>query len=273
MKVIVTGANGQLGSCLKDIEPTWVYLDRSELDLSSRESISTALKKYNPKVIVNCAAYTNVELAEDESEKAHLVNGHNLMELTKTKAHLVHISTDYVFDGSLKRPYFSLDVPCPINEYGKSKLLGERIIQSHSKSYSIIRTSWVYSEYQNNFFKTIFGLAKRLPKLTVVNDQFGAPTYARDLAKYIANKTNTLSWGKSDLLHFTGSPYCTWYDFAKEIGKYSNKKCQFSPVSSSEYPTNAQRPVNSRLYTNELMRPWKESLKECVTRYKSSLKK
>jgi dTDP-4-dehydrorhamnose reductase len=268
MKVIVSGSTGQLGKCLKDIEPSWTYLDRSEFDLSSKASIHNAIVKYQPDLIINCGAYTNVELAEDESEIAHQINGHNLKAFKDFKGHLVHISTDYVFDGALDRPYFTSDVPCPINTYGSSKLLGERVISENSSNYSIIRTSWVYSEYGKNFFKTIYNAAKSRNELKVVNDQYGAPTYARDLARYIVWKTHQNLWNKQEILHYSGKNYCTWYDFAKEIVEISNPNCEVSPVDSSQFPTKAKRPKNSRLYCTEQMRPWKEALKECANRYK-----
>lgn len=268
MKVIVTGATGQLGKCLKDIEPTWIYLNRSEFDLASPTSIKAAIKKYNPDFIINCGAYTNVELAEDESSLARAINGDNLQAFKGYKGHLVHISTDYVFDGSLDRPYFTNDVPCPINAYGASKLHGERVISENVSQYSIIRTSWVYCEYGKNFFKTIYNAAKVRDELKVVNDQFGAPTYARDLARYIVWKTQQNLWNKQEILHYSGKNYCTWYDFAKEIVEISNPDCKISPVDSSQFPTKAKRPTNSRLFCTEQMRPWKEALKECANRYK-----
>lgn len=271
MKVLVTGANGQLARCLNDLEPNWIYLDRTKFDLSSRTSIESQIKNLKPDVIINCAAYTNVELAEDESEKAHLINGYNLKCLATTNAHIIHISTDYVFDGTKDKPYFIDEVPKPINEYGKSKLLGERIIQEFSKNYTIIRTSWVYSEYGKNFFKTIFHAAQNRPELKVVNDQWGSPTYARDLAKFIISKVNNNSDANREILHFTGRPYCTWFDFASEIVKYSNPDCKVTPVSSSEFPTKAKRPQNSMLYCGAVHGSidvdWKQSLKECVLNY------
>ena len=272
MKVIVTGANGQLAKCINDLEPNWIYLDRGQLNLESRESIENKISQNKPDLIINCAAYTNVELAQDESEKAHKINGFNLKFLANTNARIIHISTDYVFDGLKSGPYFTDEVPNPINEYGKSKLLGERIIQEFSKSYTIIRTSWVYSEYGKNFFKTIFHAALVRDELKVVNDQWGSTTYARDLAKYIISIAKDNSSTKKEILHFTGKLYCTWFDFACEIVKYANPKCKVTPVSSSEFRTKAKRPQNSMLYCGAshdvLNIDWKESLKECVNRYK-----
>lgn len=251
MKVLVTGANGQLGTevtnVLKENNIDYIGTDRNELDITSKENVIELFTKESPDIIFHCAAYTAVDAAEDEGKEAnYLINetgSQNIAEAAKKiNAKVVYISTDYVFDGSnVEDGYKETDLVDPINEYGKAKLLGEKAIQENSDDYYIIRTSWVFGQYGKNFVFTMLSLSETHEKLTVVNDQFGRPTWTRSLAEFMLYLVeNNCDYG---IYHFSNDETCTWYDFAQEILK--DKKTIIEPVTSDKFPQKATRPEYS----------------------------
>lgn len=283
MKVLLTGANGQLGHCFKDIFPSdWVLIatDHHELDITDTVAVDKYIAKHQPTVIVNAAAYTAVDKAEVECELANKVNvlgPKNLAQSAyKYGVQFFHISTDYVFDGSKNSPYEETDVTNPINVYGKTKREGEIQVMEAYPQAIIIRTSWVFSEYGNNFVKTMLKLAKTKSELSVVNDQIGNPTYAGDIAKLIITfiEKNV----DSGIYHYCGDESTSWYFFAKKIlhnalgqGVLANIP-NIIPVDTKSFPTKAKRPLYSVLSLNKLKQyylsgsNWNEQLKYCISR-------
>ncbi len=224
-KILVCGAKGQLGKSIQAVaknEADYIYADKSELDITDKSSVANFIKRNSVKIIINCSAYTAVDNAEDDFEKANLLNNLAVRGLAEACAEnnvfLIHISTDYVFDGQKSSPYVENDTPNPKTVYGKTKLDGEKAIQEICKHFLILRTAWLYSEYGTNFAKTILRLSKEKNTLKVVNDQIGTPTYAYDLAqfivKFIEQKLYKTSTG---IYHFSNEGQCSWYDFAKEL--------------------------------------------------------
>ena len=283
LKLLITGANGQLGRCLQDLAvkyPNYQFHFKTskELDITKKNQINKlfALEKYD--YCINCAAYTAVDKAETDQENAFLVNAEAVKYLAEAcKTHnttFIHISTDFVFDGSHKTPYAEEDIPAPINVYGASKLKGEQYVQEILKHYFIIRTSWVYSEYMNNFVKTMLRLGVERDELSIVDDQLGSPTYAGDLAETlmkIINKKVT-NYG---LYHYSNEGAISWYDFAKSIFDESNMQVSLLPINSESYPTPAERPafsVMDKLKIKEALLLeipyWRDSLKQCLTKIK-----
>ena len=256
-KVLVTGANGQLGRCLKDaVEQIpmdgyqFLFLTREDLDISQKELVETFFFSNKIDFCVNCAAYTAVDLAEIEVEQAFKINSDGakfLAEECKEQATtLIHISTDYVFDGAQKTPYLPEDTTNPINVYGKSKLEGEKWVMKSNPKSIIIRTSWVYSQYGKNFYTTMLRLMQERDELNVVSDQLGKPTDANDLAKYILQiiSSNDKNYG---IRNFAGNEVMSWYEFAKKIAAENNFKTIIHPIPTSAYPTPAKRPMWSVL--------------------------
>lgn len=260
--VLVTGANGQLGKTIEALYGTnneainYTFISKSELDITDKSSIEAFFKHNKFLYCINCAAYTNVEQAEKTPEIAFKVNAEavkNLAEVCKAaNTILIHVSTDYVFDGDKIEPYTVNDLPNPINEYGKSKLLGEQCIQNTISNYFIIRTSWLYSKvYGKNFYKAILAKAKTENELTITTEQKGCPTDTINLATFI-NKliiTENTSYG---LYHFCDENAMTWYDFAKQILIENNLLKNIKLVKSDKYLTFAKRPVNSVLKNTKL---------------------
>ncbi|WP_139956369.1 dTDP-4-dehydrorhamnose reductase [Flavicella sediminum] len=288
--ILVVGSEGQLGSeiySLKDEFPQFNYffVSKNELDIIEKEQISKFVSLNSVNTIVNCAAYTNVEMAEENSSQADLVNYigvKNLGEVSKENGiSLWHLSTDYVFDGDSGKDYSENAIPNPINAYGVSKLKGEQVLLEIAPDNSvIIRTSWLYSSFGSNFCKTMLRLSKEKESITVVNDQFGTPTYAKDLAKCILeNIVNTKHTGVK-LYHFSNEGSCSWFGFAAEIMKISGSNCRVLPVASTAYKTKAVRPkrsvLNTSLIKKELgvsINDWQKSLKECLVEIKKHKKK
>lgn len=281
-EILVTGAKGQLGSCLMDIHlnyPSYefYFTDYEELDICSEGSINEFLDKHNISSIINCAAYTAVDKAETEQEKAYNLNANApkllSIQASKRNIHLIHISTDYVFDNSKNTPISPLDKATnPKSVYGKTKLEGERNIQAFANSYTIIRTAWLYSEYGNNFVKTMIRLGSERENLNVVYDQIGSPTYAKDLAKAIMEAIIKSNSSTKEILHYSNEGVCSWYDFAKKIMELKNLSCKVNPILSKDYPAPAERPVYSVLdkdstkkYLGISIPHWEDSLKECLT--------
>jgi dTDP-4-dehydrorhamnose reductase len=294
MRILVTGKNGQLGRSIHKVTSAisaetntdqlpneFVFVGRDELDLSKEERIVNYFNN-NDKfdIIINCAAYTAVDKAEEEQDLANQVNHLAVKQLAeianKQQTKLIHISTDYVFDGESDKPYLESDTPNPINVYGKTKLAGEKALQGTMPTDAIIiRTSWVYSEYGNNFVKTMLRLGKERGGLNVVSDQIGSPTYARDLAstilKIIQNKSFTGVSQATQIYHYSNEGEISWYEFAKEIFKLAGIPCSVSPITTEQYSTPAKRPKNTLMSKNKIINefnmlrsPWKDSLELCI---------
>ena len=274
-KILVTGATGQLGRCIQDMalcfpEFEFVFLSKEELDITNKEEIKQNFNLHKPDFCINTAAYTNVDKAEEEQEKAFLINAEAVKNLAvackENNTTLLHISTDYVFDGNKKTPYVEEDKANPINVYGASKLKGEEYIQEILEKYYIVRTSWLYSQYGHNFFKTILKHLEAGNKLTITTEQVGVPTNANDLAKALLTiiERDNSQYGT---YHFSNSGEATWYHFAKEIETISNIKNGGGIAKTNHYPTFAKRPDFSVLNTKKLTNTfgidslnWKQSL-------------
>ena len=288
MRILVTGKDGQLGKSIQslvvDTEQgnNFVFVGREELDLRNSNSINHYFEVNDRfDTIINCAAYTAVDKAEDEPVLANQINHlavAQLAQIAKTQqAKLIHISTDYVFDGESDRPYTEADVTNPINIYGRTKLAGEKALQEIMPTDAIIiRTSWVYSEYGNNFVKTMLRLGKERDALNVVSDQIGSPTYATDLAKVILQIINDQGCHDKDQLteicHYSNKGEISWYKFAKEIFELSGIQCSVSPITTKQYPTPAKRPKNTLMSKDKItgtfsvnIHDWKKSLNNCIT--------
>ena len=278
--ILVTGGNGQLASCIKDVEKQYddlniIYTYHLELDICELNQIQTFFKS-NPQInyCINCAAYTAVDKAETEAEKAFEINATGAKNLAQVcndhDAILIHVSTDFVFDGEKNEPYTETDVANPISVYGASKLQGEVEIQQALKEYFIIRTSWLYSEYGNNFMKTMLRLAETRDGISVVSDQIGTPTYAGDLAEIIIQIINTKT-EKYGIYHYSNEGVASWFEFAKEIFKLAKNKIKVNPIPSIEYLTPAKRPKYSVLDKKKIIDVfkidipfWRESLKKVI---------
>lgn len=253
MNILVTGANGQLGKCLKKMARNYdalsfKFLDSKAMDITNIRSINLAFESGYFDYCINCAAYTNVEQSEKAPERAFAVNGDGVKNIaTACKNNdvvLIHISTDYVFDGEKEEGYSTTDLPNPINQYGKSKLAGEKFIQEILDKYYIIRTSWLYSEYGNNFYNTIVNKAKTERVLYITDEQTGCPTNANNLAEYILNliASQNTEYG---IYHFTDGKAMSWYDFAKKILRETNLDKKVRLEKAKNYRTFAKRPKNS----------------------------
>ena len=252
-QVLVTGANGQLGKSIKRISPNFkglkfVFTDVADLDITNSEEVNTFFESNALDYCINCAAYTEVDKAEEEAEKVYSINAtavKNLAEACqKTGAVLIHISTDFVFDGTKRTPYTEEDMPNPLSVYGKSKLKGEEHVQESCDRHFIVRTSWLYSEYGNNFVKKMLRLAETRKQISVVNDQIGSPTYAGDLAEFILKVISSESTAYG-LYHYSNLGAISWYDFAVEIFRQHQKNVHLVPIPTRAYPTLANRPAFS----------------------------
>ena len=279
MKILVIGSEGQLGSELKKVSKnyynvSWFFSSIKVLDLSDLNSINNYLSNINPTVILNCAAYTNVDQAETEIELVNIIN-YKAVEIisrwtSDNNKKLIHISTDYVFDGLSNIPLSEDSKTNPINEYGRSKLKGEQVCLRNDPNSIIIRTSWLYSSFGTNFLKTMIELMKKNNSIKVVNDQIGSPTYAYDLAKVII-KIIMNSKNKSGLFHYSNEGETSWFEFAKSIGELYNLNCEIIGVSSKEFKTLAKRPQYSLLNKSKIKTTfnleipnYKQSLKNCI---------
>ena len=283
--ILVTGANGQLGSELRQLSmkyPAYKFLftSKEELAIEDANSLRKFFEKQQVNYCINCAAYTAVDKAETETEKAFLVNADAAGFLASTcndhHTKLIHISTDYVYDGTSKQALKEEDAVAPLNVYGWSKLKGEELVLNHNSSALIIRTSWVYSLYGNNFVKTMLRLFKGKESINVVNDQYGCPTYAADLAQTIINFVEGTENNNeyNGIVNYCNSGITTWFDFALEIKEFVNSHCKIFPVPTSQYPTPAKRPQYSVLDTSKIKRmlninipSWQESLHKCLRAY------
>lgn len=284
MNILVTGANGQLGHAINkmshDSANHYVFTDVAELDITDREAIRQIMSEEKVDVVMNCAAYTNVDKAEDDEETARLINCdavENLAVVCKeVGATLIHVSTDYVFSGEGCIPCTE-DMPLdPQGVYGKTKLEGEEAIQRVNCKYLIFRTAWLYSENGHNFVKTMLRLTKERDIVNVVFDQVGSPTYASDLAEAIFRIVEDRTYGDNQgIYHYSNEGVCSWYDFAKMIAEFGGHKCDIRPCHSDEFPSKVKRPHYSVLDKTKFKQTfgsevpyWKDSLKVCIDKIK-----
>jgi dTDP-4-dehydrorhamnose reductase len=294
MRILVTGKNGQLGRSIQKLVSTdtkignnqspndFIFVGREELDLSSESSISHYFGN-NDKfdLIINCAAYTQVDRAEQEAKLANQINHLAVKQLasiaSNQQSRLIHISTDYVFDGESNKPYLETDTPNPINAYARTKLAGEKALQALMPMNAIIiRSSWVYSEYCNNFVSTMLRLGRDRDELSVVNDQMGSPTYATNLAgvilEIIRHKKFRDEGQTTQIYHYSNEGEISWHRFAKEIFKIEKIDCKVNSISTQQYPTSAKRPRNTLMNRDKIVKVfnikisnWKSSLNTCMT--------
>lgn len=268
---LVTGSAGQLGNELKLIlGEKAVYVDREELDICDEKAVSDFFAKNKFEAIINCAAYTAVDKAESDFDNALKVNSVGPSNLAKTGVPLVHISTDYVFDGSNFKPYVEEDKTSPTSVYGDTKLKGEQAVFEKASDVFVIRTSWLYSTFGNNFVKTMLKYGKERGELNVIFDQVGTPTYAADLAQAIVEMLPLIK-GKKELYHFSNEGVCSWYDFAKAIMELSGIECKVNPIESKDYPTPVKRPFYSVLNKAKIKKDfglaiphWRDGLKKML---------
>lgn len=277
--VLVFGGNGQLAQCLKKVEGDFpslriIYFSSAEANVLDEQVLESFFDQHQPQLIINCAAYTAVDLAEDEIEKATKINVEGPRSLArlceKYGSTLIHISTDFVFEGNQAHALAETDEAKPLSVYGKTKLGGEREIARNSSRYVILRTSWLYSEFGNNFAKTMLRLGRERESLGVVCDQIGTPTYAVDLAKVILTiaTTKEVHYG---VFHYSNEGVASWYDFAHAIFKMADLKLELKPLSTAEFPTKAVRPAFSVLDKSKIkvrfslqIPHWQDSLEDCL---------
>ncbi|MCZ4053263.1 dTDP-4-dehydrorhamnose reductase [Oxalobacter sp. OxGP1] len=272
MMWLVTGADGQLGTELKRLlGDDAVYVDRAELDISDENAVKRFFEIRSFRGVINCAAYTAVDKAEDEPEAAELANHLGAKWLAKYGKCIIHISTDYVFDGIHHIPYVEDDMTNPVSVYGKTKLEGEQAVMAHADTAVIIRTAWVYCAHGNNFVKTMLRLGKERQSLNVVYDQIGSPTFAGDLAAAIVAILPQIRSGQKAVYHYTNEGVCSWYDFAVAITEIAGLSCEVNPIGSDGYPTKAKRPYYSVLNKakirrdfNVKIRHWREALADVL---------
>ena len=274
MVVLVTGASGQLGQAIQFIATNhlninFVFCNSSDLDITNKENCTTIFHTIKPDYCINTAAYTAVDKAESEPDKAHLINvvgAKNIAETCKEfDTNLIHISTDFVFDGTKNSPYNEMDLPNPKGVYGQTKLAGEKAIQNVFSNYFIIRTSWVYSQFGNNFMKTMLRLASERDTISVVDDQIGTPTNAVDLANVIVqiilNNSQQSCPENYGIYNFSNEGQCSWYEFAKKIFETNEIKVNLVPIPSTAFPTPAVRPKYSVLDKSKIKRVFELKVK------------
>lgn len=280
LNVLVTGSNGQLGSEIRELSGTfaanYIFTDKEILDITARDQVVGFFDSNPIDVIINCAAYTAVDKAESDVDNANAINHLAVQYLAETakekKIKLIHVSTDYVFDGKNYKPYTEEDVVSPNGVYGKTKLDGEKALQSINPSNAIIiRTSWVYSTYGANFVKTMLRLGKAHEQLGVIFDQVGTPTYAKDLAETILEIVPKIENERVEIYNYSNEGVLSWYDFAKEIMRMAKLDCHIDPIETKAYPTPAARPHYSLLNKAKIKQTfgitipyWKDSLDVCL---------
>ncbi|TKI69935.1 dTDP-4-dehydrorhamnose reductase [Sulfurimonas crateris] len=280
--ILVTGSNGQVGSEIKELSPSYPYrfyfTNRTELDITDSNKVRKFIIQNNIDTIINCAAYTAVDKAQSEQELSDKINQQAVKNLAMLSNEfgikLIHISTDYVFDGTNFKPYTEEDATNPQAVYGKTKLDGEEaMIEYKLKNSIIIRTSWVYSYYGASFVKTMLRLGKEKEQLGVIFDQVGTPTYAKDLAKTILDILPKINNEKTEIYNYSNEGVLSWYDFAKEIMRMAKLDCKINPIETKEYPTPAKRPHYSLLNKVKIKKEfnleipyWKDSLDDCLRR-------
>lgn len=278
-KILVTGGNGQLGQSLQKISPKFenfefIFTDYETLDISNKEAVLNFFWQNEPDFCINAAAYTAVDLAETETEKAFLINANgteNLAEAcTEYNAQFIHVSTDYVYDGENNLPYTEEDFTNPVSVYGASKLAGDNLAIESCPNSVILRTSWVYSEFGKNFVKTMLQLFSTKDELNIVADQFGQPTNATDLAEAIMKIVQKEKIAPG-IYNFSNVGKISWFDFAQKIADFSHSKIKLNAIETSQYPTPAKRPKNSTLNLEKIentfnikLKPWEESLEKTI---------
>lgn len=277
--ILVTGTNGQLGNELRVLAPNFpdyhfLFVPKEELSIADNASIEKYFLEYAIDYCINCAAYTAVDKAESESENAFLINATAVANLAtvckRNNTQLIHISTDYVFDGTSSQPYEETDHTNPVSVYGKSKLQGEVWAMQNAPSAIIIRTAWLYSSFKANFVKTMLRLMKEKESINVVSDQFGCPTYTADLAAAIMQIIiSDQSKENAGIYHYTNAGITNWYEFAVSIKKLSGSSCIVNPITTAQYPTPAKRPAYSVLDTTKI----KETFKLDIPNWENSLEK
>lgn len=279
-KILVIGGNGQLGNCIRKIAPDFeldyefIFTDSKMLDITDEDQVNTYFYDSKPDFCINASAFTAVDLAETEKDKAFAVNAYGVAHLAEAcrehNAVLIHVSTDYVFDGETSLCYSEDDFTNPIGVYGESKLKGEEVALDSNPKTIILRTSWLYSEFNKNFVKTMLNLFSQKEELGIVADQFGQPTNANDLAAAIMEiiKEPQKNFG---IFHFSNYPETTWFEFAKKIAELSKSKVKLNPLTTEQYPTPAKRPKRStmcldKIEENYKIEPkhWENSLEECL---------
>lgn len=270
-KILITGSKGQLGTELSLLLPDAVLTDRDELDITNAAAVNDFVKANDISTIINAAAYTAVDKCEEQEDLAYKINVDGPRNLAMSGAKIVHISTDYVFDGTNHRPYMEDDNPNPVSAYGRTKLAGEKAILDNSKVAVIIRTAWLYSPYGNNFVKTMRKLGAEKEEINVVVDQIGTPTYAKDLAQAIVKILPQMNEQNKGIYHFTNEGVCSWYDFATDIMAMSGLNCKVNAIPSSAYPTKAKRPHYSVLSKQKIkqtfgieIQHWRKGLEKCL---------
>ena len=284
MRVLITGSNGQLGSEIKELASGYenlecIFRDLPELDICDTKALTSCIVDENINAVINCAAYTAVDKAEEDSEIAEQVNAKGVLNLVnalkKVDGKLIHISTDYVFDGNHSQPYKESDPISPVGVYGLTKRAGELAVLKSSIDAIVIRTSWLYSAYGNNFVKTMLRLGNDKESIQVVFDQLGTPTYAKDLAKtcldILSDASSTNLSKKGSLYHYSNEGVTSWYDFAKAIMEFSNIDCNVIPIETKDYLTQAIRPLYSVLDKSKIKSDfkvtiphWRDSLTNCI---------
>jgi dTDP-4-dehydrorhamnose reductase len=289
MRVLITGSNGQLGSEIKELATyyktiNFILKDLPDLDICNFEALQAFILDHKINAVINCAAYTAVDKAEENAEVAEKVNSKGVLNLVnalhKVNGKLIHISTDYVFDGDHFLPYQELDQVSPIGVYGNTKRSGELAVINSDLDAIVIRTSWMYSSYGNNFVKTMLRLGNEKENLGVIYDQVGTPTYARDLAKTcleILTGVNSAKISKNgNLYHYSNEGVASWYDFAISIIELGGENCKVKPIQTKDYPTLAKRPQYSVLNKSKIKTDfkieiphWRNSLKDCIEKIKN----
>ena len=283
-KIVVSGANGQLGSELRELSVyypnyEWFFADRAALSLDNLVGLEAQLQLLKPDILFNCAAYTAVDKAEKEQDLANTINHLAVAALAKyahaNDVSFIHVSTDYVFDGSQDKPLLEDEPTAPINVYGHTKLAGEKAAMYHNPDTIIIRTSWVYSEFGNNFVKTMMRLMAERDQISVVDDQFGSPTYAADLANLMMKVVEFPSW-KAGIYHYSNEGRVSWFEFAKAIQLIGGFECQINGIAALNYPTPAARPSFSLLNKSKIKSTFNieipnyvTSLQKCMSKLRS----
>ncbi|KAA0127983.1 dTDP-4-dehydrorhamnose reductase [Chryseobacterium sp. SN22] len=279
-KILVIGGNGQLGNCIRkiasefELDYEFTFTDSQTLDITNEDQINAFFTEYKPDYCINASAYTAVDLAETEKEKAFAVNADGVGSLAQAckdnDATFIHVSTDYVFDGETNLDYSEDDFTNPVGVYGESKLKGEELALEINPKTIILRTSWLYSEFNKNFVKTMLNLFAQKDELGIVGDQFGQPTNANDLAEAIMMIIETRE-KKYGVFHFSNYPETTWFEFAKKIAAFSGSNVKLNQLTTEQYPTPAKRPKRSTMCLDKIEqvykiepKHWENSLEECV---------
>jgi dTDP-4-dehydrorhamnose reductase len=287
--IFVSGRDGQLGNELKTLSSTqnfdFIFSDKDDMDITDEGILKEAFEKYKPSFFINCAAYTAVDRAETDQEITYKINAEAVGLIAKQchrfNTKLIHISTDYVFNGNATEPYKPDDATDPVNYYGYTKWLGEQLALNNNPDTIVIRTSWVYSSYGANFVKTMLRLMKERKEINVVNDQFGSPTYAKDLAEAIleivnserlaVNSSPLTAHHSPNIYHYSNDGIISWYDFAVAIKEIKQLDCAVHPIPTTAYPTPAKRPAYSGLDKSTIvstfdiqLKNWKASLEDCL---------